>query len=67
MKKDKSVKKAEMKAAIIRKLKSLIGPFIILALIIAGVVFITTSKTVEEEKEIVKAKRYEGTTDIIRN
>lgn len=66
MKKDKSVKKAEMKAAIIRKLKSLIGPFIILALIIAGVVFITTSKTVEEEKEIVKAKRYEGTTDIMK-
>lgn len=66
MKKDKSVKKAEMKAAIIRKLKSLIGPLIILAIIIAGVIFITTSETEEGVKEIVKANRYEGTTDIMK-
>lgn len=66
MKKDKSVKKAELKAAIISKLKSLIGPFIILAIIIAGVVFITTSKTEEVPKEIVKANRYEGSTDIMK-
>ncbi|MBE5873215.1 MAG: hypothetical protein E7287_02280 [Lachnospiraceae bacterium] len=66
MKKDKSVKKAELKAAIISKLKSLIGPLIITAIIIAGVIFITTSETEEEVKEIVKANRYEGTTDIMK-
>lgn len=63
MKKDKSVRKAELKAAILAKLKSLIGPLIILAIIVAGVIFITTSKSVEEETEIVKSNRYEGSTE----
>ena len=66
MKKDKSVRKAEFKAAIIRKLKSLIGPLIILAIIIAGVIFIATSKTEEEAKEIVKVNKYEGSTEVMK-
>ena len=41
MKKEKSVRKAEFQAALFRQLKSLIVPFIILAIILIGVLVIS--------------------------
>ena len=60
MKKDKAVRKAEFKAAAVKKLKSLIGPVIILLLILAAVVTIVLwPETVEEEK-IVELRGFSG-------
>ena len=60
MKKDKAVRKAEFKAAAVKKLKSLIGPMIILLLILAAVVTIVLwPETVEEEK-IVELRGFSG-------
>lgn len=42
------------------KLKSLIGPFIILAVILAGVLVITFWKEEEEPEEIIRVNAYEG-------
>lgn len=44
MKKEKSVRKAEFQAALFRQLKSLIVPFIILAIILIGVLVISFSQ-----------------------
>ena len=60
MKKDKAVRKAEIKAAVLRQLKSLIAPTIILLFIIAGVLVITFWKDEAEPVEIVKVNGYEG-------
>ena len=65
MKKDKAVRKAEMKAAIINGLKSLIGPVIILAIIVAVILVIVFYKEAEEEKEIVKVESYAGGEDTL--
>lgn len=62
MKKDKSVRKAEFKAAAIKQLKSMIGPMIILLIIIVGVLVITLYRTEEEPVEIIKVNAYEGDT-----
>ena len=52
MRKDKAVRKAELKAAFIEKLKSLISPLIILAIIVAAVLVIMYwPETVVEEKK----------------
>ena len=60
MRKDKAVRKAELKAAFIKKLKSLIGPLIVLALILVAVVVIMLwPKTVEEEK-VIELRGYDG-------
>ena len=60
MKKDKAVRKAEFKAAAVKKLKSLIGPMIILLLILAAVVTIMLwPETVEEEK-IIELRGFSG-------
>ncbi len=59
MKKDKAVRKAEIRAAILKQLKSMIAPLIILFIIIAGV-FVIVSYTAEEvEEEIIEKYGYE--------
>ncbi len=60
MKKEKSVRKAEFKAAVIKQLKSLIFPVILAAIILGGVVFVVNYQNVEEEEEIVRINGYEG-------
>lgn len=60
MKKDKAVRRQELKTALINKIKSLIGPVIILLIIVAGVVAIATLKEEEVPEEIVKVNAYEG-------
>lgn len=61
MKKDRAVRKSEIKAAIKKQLKSLIGPMIILLIILAGVLVITLYKEKPEPVEIVKVNAFEGT------
>ena len=60
MKKEKSVRKAEFQAALFRQLKSLIVPFIILAIILIGVLFISFSQGEAEPEEVVRVNGYEG-------
>jgi len=60
MKKDQSVRKAEMKTAVIKQLKSLVVPVIILMVIIAAVFVIVFMKEEEEPIEIIKVSSYEG-------
>ena len=57
MKKEKSVRKAEFQAALFRQLKSLIVPFIILAIILIGVLVISFSQgeAEPEEEEMLEA------------
>ena len=60
MRKDKAVRKAELKAAFIQKLKSLIGPLIILAIILAAVaVILLWPETIVEEEKIA-IRGYDG-------
>lgn len=63
MKKDKSVRKAEFKAAVIKQLKSMIGSMIILLVILAGVLVTIFYKTEKEPEEIIKVNAYEGETE----
>ena len=67
MKKEKSVRKAEFQAALFRQLKSLIVPFIILAIILIGVLVISFSQgeAEPEEEEIfeIDAAESEDLTD----
>ena len=53
-------RKAEIKAAIIKELKSLIGPLVILAIIVAAiaVIILWPDKVVEEE--IIQMRGYNG-------
>ncbi|MBE6023289.1 MAG: hypothetical protein E7231_08660 [Cellulosilyticum sp.] len=60
MKKDKSVKKSEMKAEFVKRLKSLIGPLIILAVIGIGVLVISFWEEEEMPEEIIRVNSYEG-------
>lgn len=60
MKKDKAVRKQELKAALIRQVKSLIVPVIILLVIVAGVIVIALYKEEVPPEEIVKVNGYEG-------
>ncbi|MCH5340633.1 MAG: hypothetical protein J1E01_04110 [Acetatifactor sp.] len=60
MKKDKSVRKAEMKAAVISKLKSLAAPVIITAIILVGVLVIINFQNAEEQPDVVGLNGYEG-------
>lgn len=63
MKKDRAVRKAERKAALVRQLKALIAPTAILLVIIAGVLVITFWKEEKEPVEIVKVNTFEGTEE----
>ena len=58
MKKDKATRKAEMKAAVIKQLKSLIGPVIILLIIIAAVAVILLWPDKEEEEQIIELRGF---------
>lgn len=60
MKKDKSVRKAEMKAAVISKLKSLAVPVIITAIILVGVLVIINFHNAEEPVDVVRLNGYDG-------
>ncbi len=60
MKKDRAVRNAEIKSAIIKQLKSLIGPFIIFLIILAGVLVTAFYKEEEEPTEVIKLNGYEG-------
>lgn len=60
MKKDKAVRNAELKSAIIKQLKSLIGPFIIFLIILAGVLVTAFYKVEEAPTEVIKLNGYEG-------
>ena len=63
MKKEKSVRKAEMKAAIIRQLKSLIFPVILCVIILAGILVVINYQNVEEEEEIIRINGYDGSQE----
>ncbi len=60
MKKDKAVRKANAKAALAKRLKGLIAPALILAVIAVGVLVITFWREDEEPAEIVKVNAFEG-------
>lgn len=65
MKKEKSVRRAEFRAALKAQLKSFIAPAVILAVIAAGVLFVAFWKEEEEPEEIIKVDAYEGPEDEI--
>lgn len=60
MKKDKAVRKANAKAALARRLKALIAPALIFAVIAVGVLVITFWREEEEPAQIVKVNAFEG-------
>lgn len=60
MKKDKAVRKAEIKSAIIKQLKSLIGPAVILLVILIGVLVVVFYTGTEEEAQVIEVRSYEG-------
>lgn len=60
MKKDKAVIIAELKAALLKQLKSMIGPMIVLLVIVVGVLLIMFYKEEEEPEEIIRANAYAG-------
>lgn len=65
MKKEKSVRKAEIKAAVLRRLKSLIFPVILCVVILIGVYVVINYQNVEEEEEVIRINGYEGTSEPI--
>ncbi len=69
MKKEKSEKnaskKAEIKASVISKLKSLAAPVIITAIILVGIFVIINYQNPEEQEEIVRLNGYDGTESSI--
>ena len=65
MKKEKSVRKAEMKAAFVGWLKSMIAPVIITVIILVGILVIINFQNAAEPVEIVGLNGYDGTTDPI--
>lgn len=65
MKKEKSVRKAEIKAAVIKQLKSLIFPLILFGIILVGVLVVINYQNAVEEEEIIRVNGYEGSEDPI--
>lgn len=63
MKKDKAVRKAEFKAALVSKLKSLIGPLILTGIILIGVLVIINYKNEEEAPEIIRINAWDGDSE----
>ena len=63
MKKEKSVRKAEIKAAVVKQLKSMIFPLILFGIIVAGVLIVINYKNAEEQEEIIRVNAYAGSTD----
>ncbi len=64
--KQSSERKQERKKAFIKELKNLIPPLIVVALIVAGAIFVTLISNDEEPEEVVKVNGYEGGKDIIK-
>ena len=60
MYRDKAARKAELKKALIRQLKSLIGPGIIALIILIGALIILNYRDAEEEEEIIRINGWEG-------
>ncbi len=60
MYRDKAARKAELKKALIRQLKSLIGPGIIALVILVGILIIMNYRDAEEEEEIIRINGWEG-------
>ena len=60
MYRDKAARKAELKKALIRQLKSLIGPGIIALIILISVLIILNYRDAEEEEEIIRINGWEG-------
>lgn len=60
MKKDKAVIKAKIKTALLQRLKSLIGPAIILLVIAIGILVIMFYTEKPEQEEIIRVNAYEG-------
>lgn len=60
MKKDSAVRKQELKTALVKKLKSLIGPMIVLLIILVGILVIAFYQEEEEQEPIVTVNGYEG-------
>lgn len=60
MKKDKSVRKAEFKAALKKQLKALIGPGILCLIILAGILVVMFYKGEEVVPEPIKLNGFEG-------
>lgn len=65
MKKEKSVRKAEIKAAVINRLKSLAVPVILTAIIAVAVIVIINFQNPEEPLEVIRLSGYEGTEEPI--
>lgn len=66
MYRDKAARKAELKKALVRQLKSLIGPGIIALVILIGVLVVLNYRDAEEEEEIIRINGWEGEkTDIV--
>lgn len=65
MKKEKSVKQAERKAALIKGLKSLAAPLIITAVIAAAIVVIINFQNATEPTVVVELNGYDGDTSPI--
>lgn len=60
MYRDKAARKAELKKALIRQLKSLIAPGVIALVILIGVLIILNYREAEEEGEIIRLNGWEG-------
>lgn len=60
MYRDKAARKAELKRALIRQLKSLIAPGIIALIILVGVLVILNYRGAEEEDEVIRINGWEG-------
>ncbi|MCM1569753.1 MAG: DUF5696 domain-containing protein [Roseburia sp.] len=60
MKKEKSVRKAEIKTAFIKWAKSLIVPVIFCAIIVGVVIFVINYQNAQEEEELIRVNGYEG-------
>lgn len=60
MYRDKAARKAELKKALIRQLKSLIGPGIIALIILVGVLIVLNYHDAEDEEEIIRINGWEG-------
>lgn len=62
MKKEKTGHNSEFKSALLSRVKGLIVPVILSALIIVAIVFVVTYKNAEEQEEVIKMYGFEGDT-----
>lgn len=65
MYRDKTKRKAELKAALLKQLKSLLVPVVFLLVILAGVLAITLYQEEKEVEEIIKVNGYEGEGEVV--